>query len=288
MPKNWVSAKELFAKVFEPKLRIIDVRANLMDHHYGATKYAEGHLPNAVRLDLEHDLSGPKSKHGGRHPYPSVQHIKQVFEHIGVSDGTRVVAYDDVGGMFAARVWWLLKYIGHENVQLLDGGIQAWLEAGFSLETKVPSFAKGKLTPTPRPELLASVEEVRTVKDRSDVLLIDARAPERYRGDIEPIDRIPGHIPGAINRPFGKNLDNGKFKSLEALREQYQDLAGEQEKILYCGSGVSAAHNAVVFHELGIPHRLYAGSYSDWVSYPEHEVETGEATVDRTQVPVDS
>ncbi|GGJ25196.1 sulfurtransferase [Deinococcus roseus] len=276
MPKNWVSAKEIFARVFEPNLRIIDVRSNLLDHSYGATKFAEGHLPNAVRLDLEKDLSGPKGEHGGRHPYPSADQIKAVFERVGVSDHTRVVVYDDAGGMYAARVWWLLKSIGHEDVCLLDGGIQAWLAEGFSLETAARSFPEGQITVQEKPELLASMEEVRTVKGRKDVLLIDARAPERYRGEVEPMDRIPGHIPGAINRPFGQNLENGKFKSLDALQAQYQDLTGAQEKILYCGSGVSAAHNAVVFDELGIPHRLYAGSYSDWVSYPEHEVETGE------------
>lgn len=281
MPKNWVSAKEIFARVFEPNLRIIDVRSSLMDHGYGAQKYAEGHLPNATRLDLETDLSGPKGEHGGRHPYPSTAQIKEVFERAGVSDHTHVVAYDDAGGMFAARVWWLLKYIGHEDVCLLDGGIQAWLEAGFSLETAARNFPRGQITVHEKPELLASVQEVRTVKGRNDVLLIDARAPERYRGEVEPIDRIPGHIPGAINRPFGQNLENGKFKDLEALKAQYQDLTGQEEKILYCGSGVSAAHNALVFHELGILHRLYAGSYSDWVSYPEHAVETGEQAAER-------
>lgn len=194
-------------------------------------------------------------------------------EH-GVGDESEVVVYDDSGGMFAARLWWTLRYAGFDRVRVLDGGLSAWTAAGLPLSQGVSAAEPLALTLRLRPEMLLDVDDVRARLGDERVRLIDARAPERYRGEVEPLDKKAGHIPGALNKPYTGNLENGLFKSPERLRERFAGLADGGEIVLYCGSGVSAAHNALALEEAGIRGaKLYVGSWSDWSSYDDLPVE---------------
>lgn len=278
---NLLSAAALAALPSE-QVRIIDCRFRLQEPATGKSLYAQGHIPGAQFFDLDDDLSRKPAAngHGGRHPLPDIDVFVERLQVAGVSDDTLVVAYDDMGGLFAGRLWWLLKYLGHDHVQLLDGGMQAWQAAGYTLDTAVPSFAKGDFAAKPRPEMVASIDEVKNSLDVPDVLLIDARAPERYRGDVEPLDQQAGHIPGAINMPFADNLtdtlEGGLFKDPDALAERFADVQEAETIIAYCGSGVSAAHNVLAMDEIGIKSKLYLGSWSDWSSRDDTPIATGE------------
>lgn len=275
MARNWISPLELQTRFENPQLVIFDTQFNLMNPALGRELYLEGHLPGAYFLDINEDLSSPVSTHGGRHPLPEVDVLVNKLEHCGVTNASEIVVYDDMGGMYAGRLWWLLKYLGHDDVKLLDGGLHAWLEAGFQMTVEIPSTRAGKFTPHVRPELLATLEEVQAAVAGGKTRLLDARASERYRGDKETVDPKAGHIPGAENYPFMDNLENGHFKPLEQLSQHFEGM--DDRAILYCGSGVTAAHNALVLDELGIQPRLYAGSWSDWISHPENGLETGDA-----------
>ena len=271
---NLISVTEL-ERLSAPELRIIDVRASLTDPQAGRRLYGAGHLPGAVFLSLEGDLSGEAREHGGRHPLPDMFTFAETLRTHGVGDASDVVVYDDSGGMFAARLWWLLRYAGFDGARVLDGGFSAWTEAGLPVVRDVPSYAPVPLTLRLRPEMVASMAEVQAKLGDAGVTLIDARSPERYRGEVEPLDKKAGHIPGAINKPFTENLERGHFKSPEALSARFAEAAGEV--ILYCGSGVSAAHNALALEEAGIRGvKLYVGSWSDWSSHDENPVATGD------------
>lgn len=277
---NLIQVAELRALLpTEPKVRLIDVRFSLTDPQEGRRRYEAGHLPGAVYLSLDEDLSGPPGAHGGRHPLPDMARFAAILGAHGVGNGARVVVYDDKegGGMFAARLWWLLRYAGHDDVQVLDGGLDAWTGAGLEVTQMVPTYPPETFTLSLRPEMVAEVAEVRGKLGEPGVLLLDARAPERYRGEVEPLDKKAGHIPGARNRPFMGNLEGGRFKPAEALKERFADAAGAEEVLLYCGSGVSAAHNALALEEAGVRGaKLYVGSWSDWSSYEDNPVATGE------------
>ncbi|ADI15283.1 sulfurtransferase [Truepera radiovictrix] len=275
-----VQAAELRALLqTDAQVRLVDVRFSLTDPLLGRRRYEAGHLPGAVYLSLDDDLSGPVREHGGRHPLPDTARFAQTLGACGIGNDTHVVAYDDAagGGMFAARLWWLLRYVGHDQVQVLDGGLDAWTAAGLELTRDVPTYPPATFTPAVRPEMVADMQEVRSKLRRPGVLLLDARAPERYRGEVEPLDKRAGHIPGARNRPFMGNLEGGRFKPAEALRARFADVEAADETILYCGSGVSAAHNALALEEAGLRGaKLYVGSWSDWSSFEENPVATGE------------
>lgn len=274
---NLVSTAELCHRLGAPELRIVDVRASLTDPGAGRQLYGENHLPGAVFLSLEDDLSGPTDTHGGRHPLPDMFTFANTLQTHGIGDGAEVVVYDDSGGMFAARLWWLLRYAGFDGAQVLDGGYSAWTAANLPLTQELPSTEPRPLTLHLRPYLTATMKEVLGKLDDSRVKLFDARAPERYRGESEPLDKKAGHIPGAINKPFSGNLENGLFKSPEALRSRFAEAEDADEVILYCGSGVSAAHNALALSEAGLEGaKLYVGSWSDWSSHDENPVATGD------------
>ncbi|CAA9583949.1 MAG: Thiosulfate sulfurtransferase, rhodanese [uncultured Truepera sp.] len=274
---NLISARELGARLSAPELRVIDVRASLTDPQAGRRLYGAGHLPGAVFLSLEDDLSGRAQEHGGRHPLPDMFTFAETLRTHGVGDESEVVVYDDSGGMIAARLWWLLRYAGFGGARVLDGGFSAWTEAGLAVTQAVPTFDPVPLTLRLRPGMVASMAEVQAKLGDAGVTLIDARSPERYRGEVEPLDKKAGHIPGAINKPFIENLEHGHFKSPEALSARFAEAAGEV--ILYCGSGVSAAHNALALEEAGIRGvKLYVGSWSDWSSHDENPVATGDDT----------
>ena len=274
---NLISVSELHARLGEPDLRIVDVRASLADHAAGRKLYDENHLPGAMFLSLEDDLSGPKEATGGRHPLPDMFAFSSTLQTHGVGDGAEVVVYDDSGGMFAARLWWLLRYAGFDDVRVLDGGYSAWTAAGLPVTQVVPSPEPRPLTLRLRPQLTATMKEVLGKLNDRRVKLFDARAPERYRGETEPLDQKAGHIPGAINKPFSGNLEGGHFKPPGALKARFAEAEDADEIILYCGSGVSAAHNALALEEAQIEGaRLYVGSWSDWSSHDENPVATGD------------
>jgi thiosulfate/3-mercaptopyruvate sulfurtransferase len=274
---NLIQASELHTHLSDERLVIIDTRFNLQDVQAGQKAYAEGHIPNAFYLDLDKDLSGPKAEHGGRHPLPDIDALAKKLESIGVSSKSNVVIYDDEANMYAGRLWWLLRYMGLEDVKVLDGGFSSWVAGHFPITRDVPEAKPAKFKPRLQYHMLVDKDYVKRRMGNPNVVLVDARAAERYRGENETLDPKAGHIPGAINKPFVENLEGNHFKDSKALAERFADIPKNKEVILYCGSGVSANHNLIALEEAGFKHiKLYAGSWSDWVSYAENPVETGE------------
>ena len=274
LPTPLVSAQWLQANLSNPNLRIVDCRYSLADPLAGRMAYGEGHLPGAIFFDLETDLSRPAQpdRTGGRHPLPTPAAFAATLGEAGIDNASWVVAYDETG-MTSPRLWWLMRWLGHEHVAVLDGGIKGWSAAGGALETLAIEYAPVVFIPNPKPEMVLIAEDV--LQRPSSSILIDSRAPERYRGEVEPIDPVAGHIPGAINRNWADGVEGGHFKSAEAQQERFGGLEGEV--ILYCGSGVSAAANALALEIAGHKGaKLYAGSWSDWVSDPNRPVAKGE------------
>lgn len=269
----WIQPDSLRARLADPTLRLVDTRFVLTDVDAGRRAYNASHLPGALYLDLERDLSGPVGVHGGRHPLPDPQTLATLLGHVGIGNESTVVAYDEGNSMMAGRLWWLLRWLGHHRVQVLDGGVQGWAGPWSTAPAVYPSTL---FTPRLRPEMVLERDWILLHGRDPGVVLVDARAPERYRGEFEPIDSRAGHIPGAINRPFTDNLEGVRFKSLTALAAQWRDLQGADALVVYCGSGVSAAHQLMVLEALGIGGaKLYSGSWSDWVSYPDAPLVTG-------------
>jgi thiosulfate/3-mercaptopyruvate sulfurtransferase len=262
-------------------VRVVDVRWKLGDPSAGANAYAAGHVPGAIFADVERDLASEAGERG-RHPLPSAEAFAATAARLGIGDGTRVVAYDDMGGATAARLWFLLRYFGHETGAVLDGGIQAFVAAGNALDVVTPSYPRPEppFRPEPRPEMVLDKSGVVAWLARPGTRLLDARAPERYRGEVEPIDPRAGHIPGAVNAPFAGNLTEGRFLPPEALRARYAALgaeaAGGAETAVYCGSGVTACHDLLALALAGNEAaRLYAGSWSEWARGPDAKVAIG-------------
>lgn len=272
----WISVADLRARLADPALRVVDVRFTLGRPDAGREAHAAGCLPGAVYLDLEHDLSGPVGVHGGRHPLPDPSVLAERLGAAGIGEGTHVVAYDAGDAMVAGRLWWLLRWLGHDAVQVLDGGFAAWLAAGAAVALPGARPAPARFEARPRPEMLVDRADVLAHLGRPGRVVVDARAPERYRGEVEPLDPRAGHIPGARNLPFAGNLDGGRFQAPEALRARFADLAAADEVVVYCGSGVSAAHDLMALEAAGVRGaKLYAGSWSDWVSYADAPVALG-------------
>jgi thiosulfate/3-mercaptopyruvate sulfurtransferase len=273
---NLIQPDELRRRLGQPDLRVVDVRFDLADTAAGERDYREGHIPGAVYAHLDRDLSGPLGEHGGRHPLPEAATLARRLGELGIGNTSDVVAYDAGNGMFASRLWWLLRYLGHDRVRVLDGGVAAWLAAGNELSTEPASPAPARLVPDPRPEMAVDRDHVLRNLGNPDVLLVDARARERYRGEVEPLDPRAGHIPSAVNLPFADNLVGGRFRPVEELRRRFELLEGPDEVVVYCGSGVTAAHDVLAMEEAGHHGvRLYHGSWSDWCSYRDAPIETG-------------
>jgi len=273
-----ISPEELQQNLAAPELRLVDCRASLQDRDAGRKAYRAAHLPGAVFADLESDLSGPVVPgNTGRHPLPPVSALVERLRAWGIGNASQVVAYDDAGGAFAARLWWLLRWLGHDAVAVLDGGFSAWSAAGYALTDDEPRPSAQDFTPAARAEWLVTADEVARSSDRAS--LFDARAPARFRGDEEPIDPVAGHIPGAQNLPFTENLRAGRFRPERELRAVFEAaLAGHAAKdaIMYCGSGVTACHNVLAFAHAGLElPRLYAGSWSEWITVPTRPVARG-------------
>jgi len=251
------------------KLVVLDCSFDLVDTDAGERSYREGHLPLATYVSLERDLSGPKTGSNGRHPLRERTDYAQWIGRIGIDPGTPVVAYDRQGGMYAARAWWVLRWMGHADVALLDGGLAAWQQAGGALTQDVPMPTPAAPYP-PQAPALPTLDAQQLQARLNEVLVIDARAPERYRGDVEPLDAVAGHIPGAANRFFKDNLlPDGRFKPAERLRAEFSPLLDGRPVVQQCGSGVTACHNLLAMEVAGLgTTALYPGSWSEWSSDP--------------------
>lgn len=274
-----ISAEALKAAL--GRVRVFDVRFDLARPDAGEAAWREGHLPGAHYLHLDRDLSakdGVPALCGGRHPLPTREVFAATAARLGLTPDTPVVLVDAQGGMFAARAWWMLRWIGARDVRVLDGGLAAWRAAGGALEPgEVAPATPGPAWPLgPEPEGLRLTADALAAQ-LGRVALLDARAPERYRGDVEPLDPVAGHIPGALNRPFSANLGpDGRFLPPEALRAAFQGLAGARPVVHQCGSGVTACHNLLAMAVAGLPGgALYAGSWSEWCRDPARPVAQG-------------
>ena len=261
-----IDVETLAGHYTDPDWVIIDCRFDLLDKSVGRQHYQIGHIPGAVYAHLEEDLSVPMGPagEGGRHPLPSPEQMMAVFGRFGIGQNTQVVAYDDTSGHYAARLWWMLRFMGHDSVALLDGGWPAWQEAGLPVRSGAEQNEPRDFTGLPRWDRLVLLDDV-----PDSQLLVDGRAPERYRGETEPIDPVPGHIPNAINRPYSLNwTEQGRWRSQENLLADYLTLLVEtapEDAVFYCGSGVSACVNLVGMVRAGLPQgRLYVGSWSEW------------------------
>jgi thiosulfate/3-mercaptopyruvate sulfurtransferase len=262
-PMSLIEPETLIVQLTDPRLRLLDVRWWLTDLPRGRRDYEAGHIPGAVWVDLDTVLTAPAGP--GRHPLPSPGAFAREMLALGVTDATRVVVYDDAGGTIAARLWWMLDSLGHRDVAVLDGGYPAWVAAGGPVTTEVsPPAATADGSLTLAPAWSRVVDRAWMTRSLGTVTVVDARAPERYRGDIEPVDPVPGHIPTAISRPLAENLDpSGRFRPPDELRARFEDLG---DTIVHaCGSGVNACHNILATRVAGLPDPLlYEGSYSDW------------------------
>ncbi|MBU0655089.1 MAG: sulfurtransferase [Gammaproteobacteria bacterium] len=253
---------------------LLDCRFNLADTSYGERAYAESHIPGAHYLHLDHDLSSPITPESGRHPLPDVDKLAAKLASLGLNTDTQVVAYDDCGGAMAVRAWWLLRWLGHEAVAVLDGGFPAWQQQQGKLQTESPAVIQpGNFQPRMQPGFTVDTQQL---LDSAQWLVVDARAPERFRGEKEPIDPVAGTIPGAVNRPLTDNLHNGLFKPVEQLRAEWECIlnGAEPGRVVHmCGSGVTACHNQLALEIAGIPGtRLYPGSWSEWIRDPARPV----------------
>lgn len=270
-----VSATELTELVKDEGVRVLDVRWKL-GRTDGYDEYLAGHVPGAVFVDLESDLSRPGAPDEGRHPLPSTAHVQDAARRWGVNDGDVVVAYDDAGGLPAARAWWLLRH-GGVDVRVLDGGWRAWKAAGGDVESGSVERLPGAVTLTDVTGDSLTIDEAARLPERG--VLLDVRAPERFRGETEPLDPIAGHIPGAANLPTPEHVrEDGLLRDPEELRARFAD-AGIVDGVAvgaYCGSGITAAHTALVLAEIGIDAKLFHGSWSQWSNTPGRPVVTGE------------
>ena len=282
MHQTLISAADLAAHIDDANWVVIDCRHDLMNLAAGRDGYAAGHLPGAVFADIETVLSGARvgsdGVFRGRHPLPEKEALLDALRGFGVNDATQVVAYDAHGGMFAARLWWLLRWLGHEAVAVLDGGMAAWEAAGQSLSTEAPVKPRGSLSVRAPFVPTVTVREVLDNLASHQRIVIDARAADRYRGENETIDPVGGHIPGAKNRFFKDNLGaDGRFKDAAQLREEFGALIDDPaQAIMQCGSGVTACHNLLALEVAGLPGAaLYPGSWSEWVGDGSRPVAKG-------------
>lgn len=276
MYKTIIDVQTLAENLDNPDWVIVDCRFSLADTAVGYKNYQTAHIPGAVYAHLDNDLSNPPATDHGRHPLPTPQRMAQLFSRLGIDEMSQVVAYDDAGGMIAARLWWMLRYMGHQAVAVLDGGWQAWQTAALPTNAGVKYNDAAQFSGRPQRSWLVTLDEI-----AAQPLLIDARGAERYRGEIEPLDPQPGHIPGALNLPFAMNLDeNGRFRSKEEMRAALMAVLGNQtgeKATFYCGSGVSACLDLLAMAHVGLGNgRLYVGSWSEWSSNPERPISTGE------------
>lgn len=270
-----IDTDSLQRELENPDWLICDCRYDLMNKTAGENAFNDTHIPGAVYVDLHDDLSGPPVTNQGRHPLPTDEAMQSLFRRLGITPATQVVVYDNANGSFAARLWWMLRHMQHERVAVLDGGWQAWLAEDRPVSDAVISPAPSTTDFSPRSGDVVAIDQV-----FEHASLVDSRDGARYRGEMEPIDKAAGHIPGARNRFWKDNLDDsGHFKSSERLRAEFNALLGQScssETVFYCGSGVTACHNLLAAYHAGLEEpKLYAGSWSEWSAMPGRPVATG-------------
>jgi len=277
-----ISAQDLAQHLEDPDFVILDCRHDLSDSNAGRSAYAEGHIPSAQFVHLDFDLSGNKINEigafCGRHPLPDRDIFVAKLRSFGVDNNTQVIAYDAQGGIFAARLWWMLRWVGHKSVAVLDGGFQAWCAAQLPVSTGAPMARRGTLHEQSPLVKLVGAHDVQTNILSKQKILVDARSPDRFRGENETLDPVGGHIPGAINRFYKDNLqENGCFKPASQLHDEWAGLVADpRNAIMQCGSGVTACHNLLALEVAGLSGAaLYAGSWSEWCIDPRRPVATG-------------
>lgn len=267
----------------DPGIRIADVRWSLLERDKGRNAYFEGHIPGAVFIDVDTDLASPRGHGPGRHPLPTPQRFAASMSRAGIDATTHVIAYDFGDGSTAARLWWLLRYFGHERASLLDGGIARWVAEGRPLETGIPAYPTTTFVAAPQRGMVVDAADVERLRRDPRALVLDVRMPERYEGRTEPIDPVAGHVPGARNHPYPGNVrskEDPRFLEPAQLRAHFERLGADRAEpvVSYCGSGVNACQNLFALRLAGIDTGvLYEGSWSDWCSVPSRPVETGSA-----------
>jgi len=276
-----IDVDELLPLVDDPNCRVVDCRFELMDPARGLELYRQGHIRGAVFADLDKDLAAPISTGSGRHPLPDVEAFARRLRDWGISGASQVVAYDHGNGATAGRLWWMLRWLGHERVAVLNGGFAAWCAAGGSVDAEIPAYPRGDFAARPNAEMVATTEEIlAAIRSGEGLALVDARDERRFRGEAEPIDSVAGRIPGAVNMPFQLNLDDsGRWRSNEEIAALWQRMergGGSERPVAMCGSGVTACHLILAAQRIGKPlPRLYVGSWSAWISDPDRPIETG-------------
>ncbi len=276
--KTIISAEALKAELDNPSLAVMDCRFYLGEPELAYQEYLEAHIPGAVYVHLNRDLSGeiiPGKT--GRHPLPDSQTFAERLSSWGIDDTVQVVAYDNAGGAMAARLWWMLRWLGHDRVAVLNGDWRAWVKAGYPVESGQRTRERKEFPPREHPEYMVDSEFVNQVREDDGYLVLDARAAERYWGLEEPLDKIAGHIPGAVTAPYELNLNGeGYFLAPAALRERFENLLNglpPERVVVYCGSGVTSIHNLIAMVEAGFDMpRLYPGSWSEWITDPERPI----------------
>lgn len=282
MHTTLIDVQTLHLHLQDPDWRVIDARFSLADAGQGAREYAEGHVPGAVYAHLDDDLSGPIIPgETGRHPLPSTERAAVVFSRMGIDENVQVVVYDGAGGSVAARVWWMLRWLGHDAVAVVDGGWPAWIGADLPVTREVPEVRPRTFTANVQAHMVTDVYGVDRYRKDAEWVILDARTPERFRGEMEPIDPVAGHIPGARCATFDANLgEDGCFRSPEELRRRFERLLGDMpadRAVNYCGSGVSACHNLLAIAHAGLGDAvLYPGSWSEWVTDEDRPIGVGE------------
>jgi thiosulfate/3-mercaptopyruvate sulfurtransferase len=275
-----IQAEELVRRLDEPALRIFDCRFDLARPDAGRESYGAGHIPGAVYADLNRDLSAPQTATSGRHPLPAPDVFEARLRACGVNRDSVVVACDDGNAMYASRLWWMLRWLGHDEVHVLDGGLRRWTALGLPTDRVVPARRPGDFLAHPRPAMAVDAARVLTESQDRASRLLDARAPERYRGEVEPIDAVAGHVPGAVNQPFTACLGaDGRFlprAELRALFLSRLDGVAPERTTAMCGSGVTACHLLLAMEHAGLEGaRLYPGSWSEWSRDPARPVARG-------------
>ena len=277
-----IGTGELARHLDDPDFVIVDCRHNLSDVDCGERAYRTAHMPGARFLHIDRDLSGEQTGRNGRHPLPDVPALSAALGRVGIDRSKQVVAYDQNSGMWASRLWWLLQWLGHHAVAVLDGGVDKWIAEGRPLTADPPPARPTRFVPKAAQPVVSSDDILQHLEHPASngLIVLDARAPERFRGDIEPLDPVAGHIPGAINRPYAANLTaDGTFKTAELLRAEFAAQLGAVPPgavVHQCGSGVTACHNILAMAIAGLPgSRLYPGSWSEWVADPTRPVARG-------------
>ena len=269
-----IDVETLLDHLPDENLVIVDCRFSLAEPELGQQQYLEGHIPGAVYAHLDNDLSSSPVTDNGRHPLPSPASLAMTFAQLGIDEGKQVVAYDAHNGVYASRLWWMLNYMGHAKVAVLDGGWQAWIELGQEVQGGENRHDPVLFTGSPNHDMLITVDDV-----LNQPMLIDSRGPARYRGEEEPLDPVAGHIPGAVNLFYQEHWENGRYKSTEDMKKALQTVFGDvpaNDVTFYCGSGVSACVNLLAYKHVGFGNgRLYVGSWSEWCSDPNRPQETG-------------